>query len=228
MTWANFYLVCFVVGFALSLISLFGGFGDNLFHEIFPSIHLDHAGLGDGGLESAESHGGVAGVHASPFNFSTLMAFLAWFGGTGYLLTRYSGLWSLLALALALVGGFAGAAIVFWFLVKVLLANETVLNPSDFDMVGVLARVSSGIRSGGTGEIVFSQAGVRRPSGARSEDGLAIPKGKEVVVTRYEKGIAYVRLWDDVAKDEFDEVKPKQGEAPQGMEPKRRWPETDG
>ena len=124
MTWATFYLVCFVMGFALSLISLFGGFGDTLFHEIFPSLHIDHAGLGDGSLDSAEGHGGTAGVHASPFNFSTLMAFLAWFGGTGYLLTRYSGLWAVLALGLAILGGLAGAAIVFWFLVKVLLANE--------------------------------------------------------------------------------------------------------
>ena len=29
-----------------------------------------------------------------------------------------------------------------------------------------------------------------------NEDGSAIPKGSEVIVTRYEKGIAYVRLWD--------------------------------
>ena len=36
-------------------------------------------------------------------------------------------------------------------------------------------------------------------SGARAESGTAIPKGVEVVVTRYEKGIAYVRPWDELA-----------------------------
>jgi hypothetical protein len=55
------------------------------------------------------------------------------------------------------------------------------------------------IRAGGTGELIYSQEGTRRVAGARSEDGAAIPKGTEVVVTRYEKGIAYVRSWDKFA-----------------------------
>ena len=33
----------------------------------------------------------------SKFNFSTITAFLAWFGGTGYLLQRYTILWTLVA-----------------------------------------------------------------------------------------------------------------------------------
>jgi hypothetical protein len=160
-------------------------------------------------------------THVSPFDFSTITAFLAWFGGTGYLLTRYSGLWTVVALGIAVLGGLAGAAIVFWFLVKVLLAHETILDPSDFDMVGVLARVNSSIRPGGTGEIVFSQAGVRRPSGARSEEGLAIAKGQEVVVTRYEKGIAYVRRWDDVTNDELSGTREeRQNDATETVEKK--------
>jgi hypothetical protein len=64
-------------------------------------------------------------------------------------------------------------------------------------MVGVLGKLSIPIRAGGTGELVYSQEGTRRVTGARSEDGAAIPKGVEVVVTRYEKGIAYVRAWDE-------------------------------
>lgn len=245
MTWATFYLVCFVVGFALSVVTLLSGVGHHHFAWKYHLPHwghlgVHHGGLGHGGMGHgvhvghggpAGAHGGAHGgghggghgsahgstksaVHASPFDFSTFMAFLAWFGGTGYLLTCYSDVWHVLAFGLAILGGLVGAAIVFWFLVKVLLAHETILDPSDFDMVGVLAHVNSGIRPGGTGEIVFSQAGVRRPSGARSEDGLAIPKGKEVMVTRYEKGIAYVRPWDEVAKDEFEEAQLQQNDAP--------------
>jgi len=37
----------------------------------------------------------------------------------------------------------------------------------------------------------------RRSAGARSEDDSAIEKGVEVVISRYEKGIAYVRRWDE-------------------------------
>ncbi len=66
-------------------------------------------------------------------------------------------------------------------------------------MTGVLGKLSMPIRAGGTGELIYSQEGTRRCAGARSEDGSAIPKGAEVIVTRYEKGIAYVRPWDDFA-----------------------------
>jgi hypothetical protein len=66
--------------------------------------------------------------------------------------------------------------------------------------VGVLGRISSPIREGGTGEIIFSQAGTRQTCGARSESGEALPRGIEVIVTRYEHGIAYVRRWEDLAE----------------------------
>jgi hypothetical protein len=39
-----------------------------------------------------------------------------------------------------------------------------------------------------------------------------MPKGVEVVVTRYEKGIAYVRLWSEMAGDETEPVIPAEKE----------------
>ncbi len=137
------------------------------------------------------------GYH-SPLNFGTIAAFLAWFGGTGYLLTRYSSIWAVLALTIAFISGLGGAAAVFWFLVKVLLKHEKDLDPADYDMIGVLGKVSSTVRPGGVGEMIFSQHGVRRAAGIRSESGEAIPKGIEVVVMRYEKGVAYVRPWEEL------------------------------
>jgi membrane protein implicated in regulation of membrane protease activity len=86
----------------------------------------------------------------------------------------------------------------FYFLAKVLIQKDEDLNPADYDMVGVLGKVSGEIRPTGTGEIIFSQAGSRRAAPARSEDDAAIAKGTEVVVTRYERGIAYVRPWDEL------------------------------
>jgi len=139
------------------------------------------------------------------------MAFLAWFGGTGFLLTRYSDLWTVATFAVAMAGGLAAAAVVFLFLVKVLLAHETELDPADFDRTGVLGKVNVSIRAGGTGEIVFSQAGSRHAAGARSEDGRAVPKGTEVIITRYEKGIAYVRSYDDMAGE--SDAPPRASEA---------------
>jgi len=98
--------------------------------------------------------------------------------------------------------GLTGGGIVFFFLSKVLMSDEENMDPADYDMVGVLGKLSVSIREGGTGELIYSQAGTRRVCGARSDDGSAMAKGAEVVVTRYEKGIAYVSLWSEMSGDE--------------------------
>jgi membrane protein implicated in regulation of membrane protease activity len=184
MTWEAFYLCCFLVGFALSLLSLIS----SAIHLHLPDAHGSHGAI---------AKGSGRGYH-SPLNFGTISAFLAWFGGTGYLLTRYSSVWAVLALTLAFISGLGGAAAVFWFLVKVLLKHEKDLDPADYDMIGVLGKVSSTVRPGGVGEMIFTQHGVRRAAGIRSENGVAIPRGIEVVVMRYEKGVAYVRPWEEL------------------------------
>jgi membrane protein implicated in regulation of membrane protease activity len=191
MTWSNFYLTCFLVGFGLSALALLAG----SVHLHLPHLHFHH------GIHLP--HGPRA--QSLPwFNFGTLAAFLAWFGGTGYLLEHYYGVWFVAALAFATLSGLAAAAAVFWFLAKVLMAREAALDPADYDMVGVLGRLSLPIRQGGTGELIYSQEGTRRVAGARSEDDRAIARGAEVIVTRYEKGIAYVRPWEDPA-DELEQ-----------------------
>ena len=45
------------------------------------------------------------GATVSPFNPPSLAAFLAWFGGAGYLLTRFSALWVGTALSLSVLAG---------------------------------------------------------------------------------------------------------------------------
>ena len=211
MTWSDFYLICFAVGFLLSAISFIGG--GLRWHVHLP--HLPHGGghipvghgsVGHGGAghASGSGHAAQSGTRAgnsadvSPFNFITLTAFLAWFGGTGYLITRFSSIWFALGLLIAVGAGLVGAGIVFLFMSRVLVHPEENMNAADYEMVGVLGRTSLPIRAGGTGEIIYSQAGTRRTCGARSEDGAAIEKGAEVVVTRYDKGIAYVRRWEEL------------------------------
>jgi len=66
--------------------------------------------------------------------------------------------------------------------------------------VGTVAKVNSPIREGGIGEIIFSQGGVRRCAGARMEDDRTLEKGREVVIARVEKGIAYVAPWEEWSK----------------------------
>jgi membrane protein implicated in regulation of membrane protease activity len=210
MTWADFYLICFVVGFAFSFLSFVVG-GTHLH---LPHLHgVGHVAVGHGAAVGHGPSGGhVSGngapanghgtTHVSPFNFFTAPVFLAWFGGTGFLLSRYSTVWFVFGLVLAIAAGLIGATAVFLFMSRFLMAREKALDPADFDMVGVLGKISSSIREGGTGEIIYSQEGTRRACGARSEDGTAMARGEEIVVTRYEKGIAYVRRWEELTADE--------------------------
>jgi len=231
MTWADFYLICFATGFGFSFLSfVLGGSGSGRFHlphfhghaggAHFPPAHgrpLPGAvtpaqnpaaalttPVASGAMAGAAHQAGVhpaPGSAVSPFNLVTVTAFLAWFGGTGYLLTRYSGLWVGFALMVSVSSGLIGGGIVFLFLTKVLISHDENMDQADYEMVGVLGRVCSSIREGGTGEIIYAQMGTRRVCGARSDDNSAIAKGTEVVVTRYEKGIAYVRLWSEMSQE---------------------------
>jgi membrane protein implicated in regulation of membrane protease activity len=215
ITWSDFYLICFAVGFCFSFFSfVFGGARTGRLHLPHFHAHAGHvpgspiagahgvtvAGSGSSGnnaVHPAPVHSGV-----SPFNFVTLTAFLAWFGGAGYLLTRYSTLWVGFGLGVSTVFGLLGGGVVFLFLSRVLISEEENMDPADYEMVGVLGKISSPIRAGGTGEMIYAQMGTRRVCGARSEDGSAIAKSMEVVVTRYEKGIAYVKLWSEISGEE--------------------------
>jgi hypothetical protein len=219
LDWSDFYLICFAIGFCFSFFSfVFGGsrFGRLHLphfhgHSVGPAPHAPVAGghapvAHDPGASQPADHQVAHVGNVSPFNPPSLAAFLAWFGGTGYLLTRFSTVWVGLGLLLSVVSGIVGGGIIFFFLSRVLISDEENMDPADYEMVGVLGRLCVSIREGGTGEILYSQAGTRRVCGARSEDGSAIAKGTEVVVTRYEKGIAYVRLWSEMSGESDSET----------------------
>jgi membrane protein implicated in regulation of membrane protease activity len=189
MTLENFYLTCFVIGFTFSLVSFLAG-ATHLHVHVPKAFHLGHVGHA--------AHG--AGAHFPFFNPLTLAAFLTWFGGAGYLAARHH--WVMLTgLSVATVAGLCGAGIVFLVVGKFLMENSREMDQADYEMVGVLGRICSRVRENGTGEIIYEQMGVRRVCAARSELNEPIEKGTEVVVTRFERGVAYVRRWDELTDE---------------------------
>ena len=158
MSWSDFYLICFLVGFGLSALSFVAG----TVHLHLPNLHIHH-GIHLGHVHVGHGAGGSGGgklgrlggrTTISFFNFGTMAAFLTWFGGTGYILVHTYSVWFLMALGIAVVSGIGAAAVMFWFLAKVLMSREAPLDPADYDMVGVLGKLSISIRPGGTGEII--------------------------------------------------------------------------
>jgi membrane protein implicated in regulation of membrane protease activity len=210
MSWSDVYLFCFLVGTALSVLSFLAGaihlhlpFHTHLpFHAGGAHAHIggSHAGVphahGAGGARVGRAGSG----HVSWLNASTVLAFLAWFGGVGYLLTRYSHLETFFVVAIATLAGMSAGWLVLRFLIKLVGPTDEPLREEDRRIVGALGTVSMTIRENGTGEIIFPLGGGRRCSGARTEDGQPIERGAEVVIERYEKGIAYVKRWEEFVK----------------------------
>src|SRR5579862_6918692 len=203
MTWASFYLVCFLAGLFLSAFTLLGGMGHfgGAGHAHVPHVphvphaHIPHAPHMAGATTGSATPQGPATIPW--WNAFSIMIFLCWFGAAGYLLTRYGSFVATVVVVLAAICGVIGGGIIFLFLTRVLMPHEHELTADETEIVGAVGRVSSAIRAHGTGEVVYEQLGAIRSVPARSEDGADISKEEEVFVVRYEKGIAYVRRWEE-------------------------------
>jgi len=197
MSWSDFYLFCFLIGFSLSAISfLAGAVHLHLPFKMHWPFHLAHHGgaVGKGGAI------GKGSAHLSWFNAATVLAFLAWFGGTGYLLTKHSILVGVACLSVAVAAGLLAGWLVYRFMYILVRNTDAHMNEWDYRHEGSVGTVSITIPSDGTGEVIFEQHGVRRSAGARSDNASSIERGAEVVISRYEKGIAYVKKWDEFTK----------------------------
>jgi membrane protein implicated in regulation of membrane protease activity len=178
-----FLLGAFFFGLIFSTISLVLGAIE------VPGVHFGH---GHSGV-----HGHANGSHGSHdsdvnmFNLSTILVFVTWFGGVAYLLRNGFSLPTLAGVAGGIAGGVIGAMIVYRFL-RLIKGQETYLDASQERLSGSIARVTTPIRDGGTGEIVYELNGVRQVSAARTAAGTMLPRGTEVIVLKRERGIAFV------------------------------------
>lgn len=199
MTWETFYLICFLASLLLSAVSLLGAMGHFGTHFASHVVHVPHMPHVSHVPHAPEAPDATAqGSGSVPWwNSFSIMVFLCWFGAAGYLLTRHSSFVALIVLFVSVVCGLAGGAIVFLFLAKVMLPHEHELSADETAVVGALGTVTCAIRPAGTGEIGYEQLGARRSAPARADDGSVIERDEEVFVVRYEKGIAYVRRWEE-------------------------------
>ncbi|SED11149.1 NfeD family protein [Paenibacillus sp. GP183] len=174
------YIISFWVGLILTLItSFFGGHGG---HHL--NVHL--------GNHSTDFHAGH-----SPLNLSTILAFLTGFGGMGYILLNNSFIGGILIIFIATITGFIIAALLFIFLSKVLLRDESVMKEMDYQLAGTLGTISIPVQIESIGEMKFILNGTTRSIGVKEQDGQIIPKGTKVVILKIEKGIAVVSKFEN-------------------------------
>lgn len=150
-------------------------------------------GQADVGFSDGQSDGELAWL---PVSVGALLVSLAWFGGLGYLL-RGIGWPTPVALLVAVVAGLAVGGLVQR--VTSALGGRAVgeLRAEDDRLPGTIGRVTSSIRAGGVGEIVYEQRGARQVIAARGHDGQALSRGAEVVVVSVVKGMATVVSLDE-------------------------------
>ncbi|MEB3285664.1 MAG: hypothetical protein VKN33_10300 [Candidatus Sericytochromatia bacterium] len=173
-------LGCFAVGLLFSLVSgllsaSHGGLEGEIFGKLTPP-----------GVEGSQEFG------LPSLNLSAFMVFLTWFGGVSWvtLVATPLGLFPSLLL------GISFGAPAYWGVNKffnTLSKSHSLRDPADDELAGTLAKVSVGIPAGGVGEIVFSKHGSQRVEAARGEGSDAIPKGGEVVILTYQRGVAVVQ-----------------------------------
>jgi hypothetical protein len=215
---ANMFLVIFLFGIVFTVVSLLlgvghvggGHIGGHTIHVDLPGQHADFD-VHFGTHAAAHGHAGHGeGIDHGPgiLNMPTIMAFLTWFGGAGYIFTHTFGLGGIIAVPMALVSGLTGGAIMFALLARLLWPMMSKpMSRTDYSLPGTSARVVSPIRAGGVGEIVYAKGSSRFTAGARTVDEQPIAKGEEVVILRYERGIAYVQRVEALLNERGGEAK---------------------
>ena len=163
----------FLFGLLLSAATLLLGVAD---------LGMHHGQADDGGL--------------LPTSLGALLVFLSWLGGAGFVLRRAAD-WPLIAaLPFAALLGLGVAAAMQWSVRKLSNPAGSVLEPEEYRLPGTLGHVSSSIRAGGTGEVVYEQGGVRHAVAARTSGDRVLPAGTEVVVLSVDEGVAAVEAFD--------------------------------
>lgn len=225
MDWlTTIYLGCFIFGLIFTVASfLLGGLdhfsvGGHADLGGDANVHLSHAG-GTHLHTAAHTHS-PGHVHTHPasthtdhaqsrsykeslgwFNFSALVVFLTWFGGAGFIFKSLQ-VADWFTAVLALLSGIVGYLAVMLFLSKVLVSSQTPeMRLEDYDLTGTVGKISSTIFENGTGEVIFSKHGTRRSVAARTTDGKTLPRESQVVILRFEKGVALVEELDKLLSD---------------------------
>lgn len=189
------FTVCFAVGLLLALVMAVSG-----------DLHFSHVGgvqHAAGGPHAGGVHHGGAGHHTAGDGFQSVLGLaLSWlspvtlaggallFGGVGLLLRGQA-----LALPAAVVAAVLGAYLFRALMAAFVRASSAPLSLSG---EGAIATVNATIRPDSAGEVGYTLEGLHRSAIARSEDGIEIPRGTQVVITRQYHGIAWVEPLDPI------------------------------
>lgn len=151
-------------------------------------------------LHGVEKNRGTTVFRPAPYmNLPALAGLMVVFGAVGYLLVRNTELASLRIALIAVGSGVAG-----WIGMSLLMAKWALRpgEPNALDAAeeiqGQLAQVVDPIAAGKPGSIRYERNGEKHDAPAREIGGDSLPRGAEVVIDRFEDGLAVVEDWASV------------------------------
>ena len=159
------YAAVAAFGFLVILIMLVAG-------EILGGDH-------DVGHDGSLAHGDAGGP--SVFSVRIMSSFLTAFG-VGGVVGRYYGMSHPAASGVGVAAGIVTATIVYQF-ARLLYSQQASSEVHMTGLVGRTAEVTVMIVDGGVGQVTLTARGERSDHIARSNDGRAIPRGAEVIIT---------------------------------------------
>ncbi len=169
------YLICLGLGVIFVLFSAIFGhiFGGHDAHVIGSGGHAE------AGADSSDAPG------ISVFSPTVIAAFITSFGGLGVIFTQFKATRSpWISAPLAVAGAATIAGTFLLFLRKLMTKTQSSSESNVANLVGVVATTITPIQENAVGEIAYVWAGSRYTAAAREENGVAVPNGKSVKITR--------------------------------------------
>lgn len=125
-----------------------------------------------------------------------LMVFVTVWGGTGYVLTRFSGMNMLAVLLICTVVALLVGCLMYALLARVMIRYDSSMNEMDYDPSGQLGYISIPALDGAVGEMKYVLHGTMRSIGVRADAGQQLAKGDRVIILKVDKGMAAVTLFE--------------------------------
>lgn len=177
------YVICLSLGLVFTILcALFGHFFGGHDGDVSGAHDVGTGGQADGGFADS-------GIPALSFFSPTVLAtFVTAFGAIGVILTKALGttedpkVWA--TAPISAVGGLLIAWLVLWIFNTAFHRAQGSSEGHVMQLLGQEANVISPIPSDGVGEIAYVQGGSRYSAPARTENGVAIPAGRPVKITR--------------------------------------------
>lgn len=124
-----------------------------------------------------------------------LMVSVTVWGGTGYMLTKFSGMQLLPVVLVCTVIALLPGILLYTVLARIMTRYDS-MSEWEYDPAGQLGYISIAAADGAVGEMKYVLLGTMRSIGVRAEPGQELNRGDRVIIVRVEKGLAAVTLFE--------------------------------